>query len=125
LSDAETAAAVGSRGSNGLRWAWTSFGVDVLETLILLQVVLFDKPEFGVAFHWGFLELYLLATVLLSLGQLTGIFLVIRGRYRLGGYFQIVSSGGQILKFADLHGILGVVGGVKALRFAESVEQTT
>jgi hypothetical protein len=86
--------------------------------LVLVQIVFFDKLDLGVPFHWGFLEIYLVATLFMSLGQLAGIALVKRGYYLLGGYLQIISSGGQVLK---VDGIFGVVGGLKALRYGRSL----
>ena len=103
--------------TDGLSWAWASFLLDVVESLVLIQILFFDKQQFGVAFEWGVLEIYFVMTLFMSVGQLIGIALVTRGQYRLGGYVQIVSSAGQVLK---LDGIFGVIGGVKALRFAES-----
>lgn len=105
--------------TDGLNWAWASFVLDVVESLVLIQILFFDKQQFGVAFEWGVLEIYFVMTLFMSIGQLIGIALVTRGRYRLGGYFQIVSSAGQVLK---LDGVFGVVGGLKALRFAEANE---
>jgi hypothetical protein len=105
--------------TDGLNWAWASFVLDVVESLVLIQILFFDKQQFGVAFEWGVLEIYFVMTLFMSIGQLIGIALVTRGRYRLGGYFQIASSAGQVLK---LDGVFGVVGGLKALRFAEANE---
>jgi len=103
--------------ANGLNWAWASFFLDMVESLVLVQIVFFDKQEFGVDFHWGVLEIYFVATLFMSVGQLIGIALVTRGHYHLGGYFQVVSSAGQVLK---VDGIFGVIGGLKALRYAEA-----
>ena len=103
--------------TNGLNWAWASFLLDIVESLVLTQILFFDKQQFGVAFEWGVLEIYFVITLLMSIGQLVGIALVTRGQYRLGGYVQIVSSAGQVLK---LDGIFGVIGGVKALRYRET-----
>ena len=105
--------------TNGLKWAWASFVLDKVESLVLVQIVFFDKKQFGVDFDWGVLEIYFLITTLMSIGQLVGIVLVIRGQFRLGGYFQIVSSVGQVMK---LDGILGVIGGNKALKFARACQ---
>jgi hypothetical protein len=103
---------------DGLAWAWASFFLDVFESLVLVQIIFFDKLDLGVPLHWGFLEIYLVATLFMSLGQLAGIALVTRGYYLLGGYLQIISSGGQVLK---VDGIFGVVGGLKALRYGRSL----
>ena len=105
--------------TDGLSWAWASFLLDVVESLVLIQILFYDKQQFGVAFEWGVLEIYFVMTLFMSIGQLIGIALVTRGRYRLGGYFQVVSSAGQVLK---LDGVFGVIGGLKALRYAEAKE---
>ena len=103
--------------TNWLSWAWASFLLDVVESLVLIQILFFDKQQFGVTFEWGVLEIYFVMTLFMSIGQLIGIALVTRGQYRLGGYFQIVSSAGQVLK---LDGVFGVIGGIKALRYGNT-----
>ena len=79
-----------------------------------MQILFFDKPDMGVGFKWGIIEYYFVATLFMSLGQLAGIALVSKRHYRIGGYFQIFSSVGQVIK---LDGVFGVVGGIKALRY--------
>ena len=100
--------------SNGLPWAWVSFALDVVESLVLVQILFFDKPDMGVGFKWGIIEYYFVSTLFMSLGQLAGIALVSKGYYRTRGYCQIFSSVGQVIK---LDGVFGVIGGIKALRY--------
>ena len=80
---------------------------------MLTEIVFFDKPSAGFAWRWGLLESYFLLTVLASLGQAAGVLLVVGGRYRAGGWLQLVSSGIQVWK---VDGIPGIVGGMRALR---------
>ena len=106
--------------STGLSWAWVSFALDVVESLVLVQILFFDKPDMGVDFKWGIIEYYFVSTLFMSLGQLAGIALVSKGYYRVGGYCQIFSSVGQVIK---LDGVFGVVGGIKALRYDQHLRE--
>lgn len=94
--------------------------LDVLEVLVLSEILFFDRPRAGLKRSFGLLEVYFIVTVVASLGQAAGVALVAAGRYRAGGYLQIASSAVQVVK---IDGIPGIVGGVKALRYARAAGQ--
>ena len=105
------------RASPGLTWAYVMLFLEVLECLMLVEVVLFDrKPGSG----FGAIGLYFCAVAATVLGQVAGILLVRRGRYRVGGLVQIVSSAIHVLKG---EGLIGVIGGMRARAYARQKER--
>jgi hypothetical protein len=90
--------------------------LEVLECLMLGEVVFFDRaPGSG----FGAIGLYFCAVLVTALGQVAGIILVLRGRYRVGGLVQIVSSALHVLKG---EGLVGVIGGMRARACARQIE---
>lgn len=102
-------------GSNGLVWALISFALDLIEIVVLVEILFFDRPAFNGETGTGILHVYFAIMVAATVGQGSGVLLVTRGWYRLGGALQITSSAIQVFK---IDGIIGVVGGVKAWRYA-------
>ena len=100
--------------SNGLVWALISFVLDLIEVVVLIEILLFDKPALGGDAGVGILHIYFGVMLAATIGQGLGVLLVTRGWYRAGGAMQIVSSAVQVFK---IDGIIGVVGGVKAWRY--------
>lgn len=106
--------------STGLAWALVSLALDIMEVLVLVEVIFFDKARIGaVDDGLGFLEIYFIITLAAAVGQGLGVLLVARGLYRVGGMLQIVSSSTQVIK---LDGIVGVVGGIKAWRYPAALQ---
>jgi uncharacterized membrane protein len=102
--------------SPGLTWARVMLFLEVLECLMLVEVVFFDRaPGSG----FGAIGLYFCAVVATVLGQVAGIVLVRRGQYRVGGLVQIVSSAIHVLKG---EGLIGVIGGMRARAYARQIE---
>jgi hypothetical protein len=100
------------RASPGLAWAYAMLLLEALECLVVAEVEFFDRPR-----HPGFgaLEIYFCVVTATLLGQVAGIILVLRGRYRLGGLVQIISSAIHVLKG---EGFIGVIGGMRARAYA-------
>jgi len=118
---AEVPATSGARSaSNGLVWAMISLALDLIEVVVLVEIVFFDKPAFNGAVSFGFLHVYLVMMVAATIGQGLGVLSVAHGWYRVGGAMQIVASAVQVFK---VDGIIGVVGGVKAWRYADGRQQ--
>ena len=104
------------RASPGLSWAYAMLFLEVLECLMLGEVVFFDrKPGSG----FGAIGIYFCVVLATLLGQVVGIVLVRRGRYRVGGLVQIVSSAIHVLK---AEGLIGVIGGMRARAYARPIE---
>jgi hypothetical protein len=103
------------RVSRGLPWAFVMLALELAECLVLIEVVFSDRPRSGLATGFGLVELYFLLVIATFLCQIAGIVLVTKGRPRLGGILQLVSSAPHVLK---VEGLIGIVGGVKALDFA-------
>lgn len=97
-----------------------SLFLDIVEVAVLVEIIFFDKPRGGFEFSLGLLELYFVLTVLATIGQAVGVYLVTRRWYRTGGVVQIVSSAAQVVK---LDGIVGVIGGLKAIQYARFQER--
>lgn len=100
--------------SNGVVWALVSLALDLLEVVVLIEILYFDKPAFQAGSGSGLLHVYFYIMLAATAGQAAGVALVARSWYRLGGAFQIVASAVQVFK---VDGIIGVVGGVKAWRY--------
>lgn len=105
--------------SNGLVWAFISLALDLLEVVVLIEILYFDRPGFQTGAGFGLLHLYFYIMLLATAGQAAGVALVARSWYRLGGALQIVASAVQVFK---VDGIIGVVGGVKAWRYPDRTE---
>ena len=88
--------------------------LDVVEGLVLIEIIFFDIRRAGFSFEFGVLELYFAASIVSVLIQIAGIVLVMRGWYRLGAIFQIVSSSPHVIKG---EGLIGIVGGIKAYKY--------
>jgi hypothetical protein len=102
--------------SPGLPWAYAMLVLEVVECLVVGEVVFFDRaPGSG----FGAIGLYFCVVVATVLGQVAGILLVLRGRYRVGGLVQIVSSAIHVLKG---EGLIGVIGGMRARAYARQME---
>ena len=101
--------------SSGLVWGVISLLLDLVEVTVLVEMIFFDQHRTGLSGGFGLFEVYFVFTLLTAIGQATGVILVTRKKYRLGGIFQIVSSGLQVIK---LDGIFGVIGGIKAYRLS-------
>jgi hypothetical protein len=106
--------------SAGIPWAIASFVLDVIEVIVLLHIIVFDKPANGLSGNWGILEYYFAFTVAATAVQAIGLLMASKGWYRIGGLLQIVSSGTQVIK---IDGIVGVIGGVKAYRYGVMVSR--
>jgi hypothetical protein len=90
------------------------------ECLVLTEVVFSDRPRSSFSSGFNFVALYFLLVVGTLLGQIAGILLVRKGRYRLGGAVQIASS---LLHVAKGEGLIGVFGGLKAWERGQSSER--
>lgn len=104
------------RASPGLTWAYAMLVLELLECLVVGEVVFFDRAR-GSGF--GAIGLYFCVVLATAAGQVLGILLVRRGRYRVGGLVQIVSSAIHVLKG---EGLIGVIGGMRARAFARRME---
>jgi len=104
--------------SNGLVWALISFVLDLIEVVVLIEILFFDKPALSGDNGTGLLHIYFAVMLAATIGQGLGVLLVTRGWYRSGGAMQVVSSAVQVFK---VDGIIGVVGGVKAWRYAANL----
>jgi hypothetical protein len=92
--------------SKGLGWAGAMLGIEVAEALGLSEAALSGGNPYVKAF-WAIV-------VATALVQVAGILCVRAGRYRAGGILQIVGSAPHAVK---LDGIVGIVGGLHALRY--------
>src|SRR5262245_10128362 len=100
--------------SNGLTWALSMMGLDLVEFLALLEIVSSDLPG-----RWGsaatnFVVLYFYISTVSLLMQLLGVLLVAVGWYRLGGVVQIAASTPHIPKG---EGLIGIIGGYQAYQY--------
>jgi hypothetical protein len=101
-----------SRANPGLTWAYVMLFLEILESLMVGEVVFFDRaPGSG----FGAIGIYFCLVLATLVGQVVGIILVLRGRYRLGGLVQIVSSAIHVPKG---EGLIGVIGGMRARAYA-------
>jgi hypothetical protein len=92
--------------------------LEVLECLVLVEVMFFDRaPGSG----FGAIGIYFCAVLATVVGQVAGILLVRRGRYRLGGLVQIASSAIHVLKG---EGLIGVIGGMRARAYARQIDES-
>lgn len=90
--------------------------LDIVEGLVLIEIIFFDVPRAGFGFEFGVLEIYFAASMVSVLIQMAGIVLVMRGWYRVGAIFQIVSSSPHVIKG---EGLIGIIGGIKAYKYPE------
>jgi hypothetical protein len=107
-------AAARSEASNGLRWAFVMLLLEALELLVVGEVAFFDRTSRA---GFGAVELYLSLVAATLVGQVIGIGLVLRGKYRAGGTVQIVSSAMHVLKG---EGLVGVIGGMRARAYGRA-----
>jgi hypothetical protein len=99
--------------SKGLGWAYGMLGIEIAETLGLSEAALSSESPYVKAF-W-------VLVLLTALLQVAGILCVRAGRYRAGGILQIVGSAPHVVK---LDGIIGLIGGMHALRFKDEAAPT-
>jgi hypothetical protein len=93
--------------SKGLGWAYAMLAIEVAEALGLSEAALSSGSPYVKA-----LWVLVIVTAIL---QVAGIVCVRKGRVRLGGILQIVGSAPHAVK---LDGIIGIIGGARALRYA-------
>jgi len=114
---AEPVAADVSPPSRGLGWASVMLALILSECALLLEVVFFDSHRTGTGGGNVYVAIYLGLVALTALLQAAGIFLVVKGRYRVGGALQIAASCLHVLKG---EGLIGVVGGLKARAYGRA-----
>jgi hypothetical protein len=86
--------------------------LEIVESLVVGEVVFFDRtPGSG----FGAIGIYFCIVIATVVGQVSGILLVLRGHYRVGGLVQIASSAIHVLKG---EGLIGVIGGMRARAYA-------
>lgn len=95
--------------SKGLGWAYAMLAIEVAEALGLSEAALSSESPYVKAL-WALV-------VLTAVLQVAGISCVRRGRVRLGGILQIVGSAPHAVK---LDGIVGIIGGMEALKAAKA-----
>ena len=98
-------------------WSLCCLGLHIIEILVLAEIVYFDRQRSGLNPDASFLEIFFVATIVMTIGFTVGMWMTARGHYRLGGIVQIIMISPQVLK---LDGIVGVIGGIKAIRYAKS-----
>jgi hypothetical protein len=103
----------------GLGWSVVCLVLHIAELLVLTEIVFFDRQRGGFTQHVGLIEIYFAVTLLTTAGFAVGIWMVSQGRYHAGGMVQIISIAPQVLK---VDGIIGVIGGVKAIRHARAIQ---
>lgn len=101
-------------GTTGLRLAAVMLFLQVAEVFALIEVIFSDRPHSGLDPHFGAIEIYFIIVLASVVMQAIGMFLVKRGRYRVGGAFQIVSSAIHLFK---IEGLIGVIGGFRAWNY--------
>ena len=107
--------------SRGLGWATSMLALQAVEWLVLIHVLVYDQARPGLAAAGGgFLELYFRACSFSLFLQAVGIFSVVRGWHRTGGVLQLASC---TLHLPKGEGIVGLVGGIKALRYGGNREE--
>ncbi|MFH1764453.1 MAG: hypothetical protein ABIF09_09700 [Gemmatimonadota bacterium] len=116
LSLGEGSMAAGA--SRGLGWATSMLALQTVEWLVLIHVLVYDQARPDLAAGGGFLELYFWACSISLFLQTIGILLVVRGWHRTGGVLQLASC---TLHLPKGEGIVGLVGGTKALRYRGNV----
>jgi len=85
--------------------------------LQLLELAALTEVVVARSAHNLALSIYLAVVATTVALQIAGIALVLVGRYRLGGILQIAASAVHVLK---LEGIIGIVGGLTAIRRARA-----
>ncbi len=99
-----------------------SFALDLVELVVLVEILFFDKVAFGGPEGFGLLHGYFIVMVCATTAQGMGVLLVTRGWFRLGGGLQIVASAAQVFK---IDGVIGIVGGVKAWRYPARMDKAS
>ena len=99
----------------GLGWAYAMLGLEMVEWLALIHIRFMDLPLGMVPEGSGFFELYFAVATFCLACQWAGTVLVWKRWYRTGGVLQILSS---LLHVPKGEGLIGLVGGIKALRHA-------
>jgi len=99
-----------------------SFALDLVELVVLVEILFFDKAAFSASPDFGLLHWYFIVMVCATSAQGTGVLLVTRGWFRLGGGLQIVASAAQVFK---IDGVIGIVGGVKAWRYPARMDKAS
>lgn len=92
--------------------------LQVTECLVLIHILRYDLPRTELSAGGGIVEIYFWACTVTLLFQVTGVLLVLQERYRTGGIFQIASC---LLHLPKGEGILGLIGGVKAIRYGRAL----
>lgn len=102
----------------GLGWAYVMLALELVEWVALIHIRFMDRPPGFLPAGSGFFETYFaLATFSLAC-QVAGTALVWKGWYRIGGVLQILSC---LLHVPKGEGFIGLVGGVKALRYGKDI----
>jgi len=91
-------------------------GLILFESLALTEIVFFDRPSWSTGS--SLVLAYFVICVATLFLQAAGMILVAVGRYRLGGVLQLIASSVHVLK---AEGIIGVIGGIKACRYADQL----
>ncbi len=104
--------------SNGLGWALSMFGLDLVELLALLEVMFGDPHRNPALGENDVIFIYFLIAVVCFVLQTIGILLVVWGKYHSGGVLQIVSN---VFHLPKGDGLIGVIGGIKAYQYAEAL----
>ncbi|HUG90418.1 MAG TPA: hypothetical protein VML55_06275 [Planctomycetaceae bacterium] len=105
--------------STGLKWAFTMFGLDLVEMLTLIQILFHDQPRSSLPDTWGWLEVYFIICTVSFVMQFAGILVVQFGWYRTGGAIQIAACVPHLPKG---EGLIGLIGGLKAWNFVTQIE---
>jgi len=100
--------------SNGLTWALSMMGLDLVEFLALVEIVFSDFRSGWASAGGGIVVLYFYIATASLLLQLVGVLLVTVGWYRLGGIVQIAASTPHIPKG---EGLIGIIGGYQAYQY--------
>ena len=108
--------------STGLKWAFTMFGLDLVEMLTLMEILFHDQPRSSLPQTWGWLEVYFIICAVSFLLQFAGILVVQLGWYRMGGAIQIAAC---IPHLPKGEGLIGLIGGLKAWNFARAESAAT
>ncbi len=111
-----------ARAYPGMGWSAVCLVLHIAELLVLTEIVFFDSQRGGITHQPGLLEVYFVVTLLTTAGFAVGMWMVSQGRYHAGGLVQVVMIAVHVIK---LDGIIGVIGGLKAMRYAREAAKET
>ena len=100
----------------GLGWAYVMLALELVEWLALIHIRFMDRPPGFLPTGSGFFATYLALATFCLVCQCAGTALVWKRWYRTGGVLQILSC---LLHVPKGEGFIGLVGGVKALRYGK------